>query len=98
MKRIERVEKELREVLEIQVKFLARAFEDREGDSDKLDRPWMYLDELKKFEDVSWAREQYIRMVAEVSLGVISKLDALKSLLEAQAKYHEHPKPGYRKA
>jgi hypothetical protein len=84
--------------LEVLLGMLGRAFAPVSPNKDEFtERPWMYPEKLKKFEDVSWAREQFNHMVRNPCLGVSAELEALKVLYEAQGKYHDPPRRGYRK-
>lgn len=98
MRRTERVEKELKEIITAGLRMLQRQMESTGNpDTDRLERPWLNIDDLKKFEDVSWAREQYVKMVLRPAQALAANLNALQWLHESQAKYHEPPRPGRRK-
>jgi len=98
MRRIERVEKETKEMLAAQIRGLQRMLAPPgEGEDVPMRRPWLDVEGMKKFEDVSWAKEQYINMVMGYALGASSCMEALKTLMEAQGKFHEPPRRGMRK-
>ena len=98
MKRTDRVAKETRETAARLLKVMRWALAPVLPDKDEwLDRPWMYPQRLKKFEDASWTKERFDHMVRGTCLGVSAELGALKVLYEAQGKFHDPPRPGHRK-
>lgn len=98
MRRVDRVEKELKEIITTGLHMLQRQMQST-GDptTDRLERPWLDISDLKKFEDVSWAREQYRQMVLQPAQAFFANLNALMWLHESRANFREPPRPGRRK-
>jgi hypothetical protein len=96
MKRVDRVIKEHKEIMEARIRMLQKDFRPVEDGECPTERPWMFIDEMKKFEDVSWAREQYAK-TAKIALGLLSDIAALKLIFEAEHRFHEPPARGRRK-
>jgi hypothetical protein len=94
MKRVDRVIQERKEIMKGRLGMLRRAF--AEEDSVLADG-WRDIDDIKKYEDASFAAEQYFKMVMEVAVGLFADYKMLMAICEAEGRYHEPPAPGRRK-
>jgi hypothetical protein len=93
MRRVDRVIQERKEIMKGRLGMLKRAF----AEESPLAEGWHDIDGIKKYEDASFAAEQYFKFIVEVATGLFGDYKMLMGIYEAEGRYHEPPAPGRRK-